>query len=264
MWQEQLTAATAAALAAGAVLRQHWGRLNNITEKSPGNLVSEADTLAEQTILKILSEYFPEYAVLAEESGQRGTSQYTWAIDPLDGTTNFAHSYPFYAVSIGLLVAGVPTVGVIYDPARDELFSGATGRGAWLNGSPLKVSTCSTLAQSLLVTGFAYDRRQVLDNNYREFCRLTHLTQGVRRDGAAALDLAYIASGRLDGYWERGLSVWDVAAGVVLVQEAGGRVTAYDGSPLDLASGRVLATNGLLHRPVSTVLLEVQGQYIAP
>lgn len=261
-WQKELTVAIEAARTAGQILRDHWGQLKTITEKTPGNLVSEADTQAEQAILQILSSQFPDYAVWAEESGAKGSSSYLWAIDPLDGTTNFAHSYPFYAVSIALLVEGVPTVGVIYDPSRDELFCGVVGGGATVNGVPLRVSNTATLAQSLLVTGFAYDRRQVEDNNYREFCHLTHRTQGVRRDGAAALDMAYIASGRFDGYWERGLSVWDVAAGVVLVLEAGGMVTSYDGSPLVLSTGRILATNGLLHQALSNGLLEVQGQYI--
>ncbi len=264
MWQAQLDSATRAAYQAGAVLREYWGNLQRIEEKSPGNLVSEADTAAEAVILRILTTDFPEYAVWAEESGQQGSHAYTWAIDPLDGTTNYTHSYPFYAVSIALLVDGVPTVGVIYDPTRDELFSAATGTGAFVNGQPIRVSSIASLERSILVTGFAYDRRQVEDNNYREFCHLTHITQGVRRDGAAALDLAYTACGRLDGYWERGLSVWDIAAGIVLVQEAGGQVSAYDGSPQMLATGRLLATNGLIHQELSDALVQVKGKYIAP
>jgi len=263
-WERELASATQAALAAGAILQDYVGKLKSLREKTPGNLVSEADTLAEETVIAILKNDFPDYAFWAEESGQQGTSTYTWAIDPLDGTTNYAHRYPFYAVSIALLVDQVPTVGVIYDPTRDELFIGVLGGGASVNGEALQVSENPTLAQSILVTGFAYDRREVADNNYREFCHLTHLTQGVRRDGAAALDLAYVACGRFDGYWERGLSVWDIAAGIVLVQEAGGSVTAYDGSPIDLASGRVLATNGLIHRELQTALQEVKGQYIKP
>ncbi|WP_218080824.1 inositol monophosphatase family protein [Anthocerotibacter panamensis] len=263
-WQNHLEVATRAAYTAGKILRDLLGQLKHITEKTPGNLASEADLRCEETILTILKDAYPDYALWAEESGQQGSSPYTWAIDPLDGTTNYAHTYPFFAVSIGLLVRGVPVCGVIYDPVRDELFSAAQGMGAFVNGAPIRVSRTARLEQSLLVTGFAYDRRQVEDNNYREFCHLTHLTQGVRRDGAAALDLAYIASGRLDGYWERGLSVWDIAAGIVLVEEAGGQVTAYDGGPFVLNSGRILATNGLLHEQIRDELMAVQGQYVVP
>ena len=256
--EQYLAVAVTAARKAGAILQSYVGRLQHLTEKTPGNLVSEADTLAEAAVLEVITAAFPDHALWAEESGQKGHSEFTWAIDPLDGTTNYSHSYPFYVVSIGLLVSGIPTVGVVYDPTRDELFTAIKGQGAFLNGQPIRVSAAATLAKSLLVTGFAYDRRQVTDNNYREFCYLTHLTQGVRRDGAAALDLAYIAAGRFDGYWERGLSVWDMAAGVVLVESAGGQVTAYNGTPYDLTSGRILATNGQLHQPLMTALNTAQ------
>jgi myo-inositol-1(or 4)-monophosphatase len=148
-------------------------------------------------------------------------------------------------------------VGAIFDPFREELFRAAKGLGATRNRRPIRVSDTATLDKSLLVTGFAYDRRQTTDNNYAEFCHLTHLTQGVRRSGSAALDLAYVACGRLDGYWERGLSPWDIAAGIVLVEEAGGTVTAYDRSPLNISSGRILATNGPLHSSLSQALQDV-------
>lgn len=255
-----LDIATEAALAAGAVLQHYWGNLEEIQEKGrPGDLVTEADAEAEAVVLKVLGRHFPDHQILAEESGQQGnqSSAYLWAIDPLDGTTNYAHQYPFFATSIGLIIEGVPQVGVIFDPFRQELFRAAKGLGATRNRQPIQVSTVSTLNQSLLVTGFAYDRREIVDNNYAEFCHLTHLTQGVRRAGAASLDLAYVACGRLDGYWERGLSPWDISAGVVLVEEAGGRITAYDESPFDLYSGRILATNQHIHRALSTELLNV-------
>ncbi|MCG9891141.1 MAG: inositol monophosphatase [Thermosynechococcaceae cyanobacterium MS004] len=255
-----LDIATEAALAAGAVLQHYWGNLEEIQEKGrPGDLVTEADAEAEAVVLKVLGRHFPDHQILAEESGQQGnqSSAYLWAIDPLDGTTNYAHQYPFFATSIGLIIEGVPQVGVIFDPFRQELFRAAKGLGATRNRQPIQVSTVNTLNQSLLVTGFAYDRREIVDNNYAEFCHLTHLTQGVRRAGAASLDLAYVACGRLDGYWERGLSPWDISAGVVLVEEAGGRITAYDESPFDLYSGRILATNRHIHRALSTELLTV-------
>jgi len=155
------------------------------------------------------------------------------------------------------LIAGIPQVGVIFDPVHDELFRAARGLGATRNRQPIQVSKTSELSQSLLVTGFAYDRRETSDNNYAEFCHLTHLTQGVRRSGSASLDLAHVACGRLDGYWERGIAPWDIAAGVILLEEAGGKVTAYDGSTMSVDSGRILATNGHIHTSLSTELLQV-------
>jgi myo-inositol-1(or 4)-monophosphatase len=256
-----LDIATEAALTAGAILQAHWGNLEHIQEKGrPGDLVTEADQAAEKAILTLLNRHFPDHAILAEESGNQGVHQspFLWAIDPLDGTTNYAHQYPQSATSIALLIEEVPQVGVIYDPFRQELFRAARGLGATLNRQPIQVSQTHDLSQSLLVTGFAYDRRETTDNNYAEFCYLTHLTQGVRRGGSASLDLAYVASGRLDGYWERGLSLWDIAAGIVLVEEAGGQVTAYDKSNLQLQSGRLLATNSIIHAALSQALLEVK------
>lgn len=255
-----LDVATEAALAAGKVLQACWGKLESIKEKGrPGDLVTEADQLAEAAILEVIRRHFPEHSILAEESGQFGDldAEYLWAIDPLDGTTNYAHQYPFSAASIGLLINGVPSVGAIFDPFHQELFRGAVGIGATCNDKPIHVSNTAKLAQSLLVTGFAYDRRETSDNNYQEFCYLTHLTQGVRRAGAASVDLAYVACGRLDGYWERGLSPWDLAAGVAILEAAGGMVTAYDLSKFDLRSGRILATNGQVHTELSQELLHV-------
>lgn len=257
---DYLNVATAAALAAGEVLQECWGKLESIVEKGrPGDLVTEADRQAEAAILAVLQQHFPEHSILAEESGQHGKTdaEYLWAIDPLDGTTNYAHQYPFSAASIGLLINGVPMVGAIFDPFHRELFRGAVGLGATCNDKPIHVSQTAKLAQSLLVTGFAYDRRETADNNYQEFCYLTHVTQGVRRAGAASVDLAYVACGRLDGYWERGLSPWDLAAGVAIVEAAGGQVSAYDRSAFDIDSGRILATNGHLHAALSQELLHV-------
>ncbi|MEO8893678.1 MAG: inositol monophosphatase family protein [Coleofasciculaceae cyanobacterium] len=255
-----LDIATVAAMEAGAILQAYWGKLETIEEKGrPGDLVTAADKDAEAAILKVLNRHVPDHAILAEESGQMGgdNSQYLWAIDPLDGTTNYAHQYPVAAVSIGLLISGSPQVGVVYNPFRDELFCAAKGLGATCNRRPMQVSQTTDLSKSLLVSGFAYDRRETKDNNYAEFCHLTHLTQGVRRSGSASLDLADVACGRLDGYWERGLSPWDLAAGIVLVEEAGGQVTAYDGSPLVISSGKILATNRQVHEQLSQELLQV-------
>ena len=254
-----LEIATEAALAAGAVLQGYLG-LEEISEKGrSGDLVTAADKASEAVILDILHRHFPNHAILAEESGKLGNaeSEYLWVIDPLDGTTNYAHQYPFFAASIGLMIAGVPQVGVIFDPFHNELFRAAIGLGATCNRRTIHVSQTTELSKSLLVTGFAYDRRETTDNNYAEFCHLTHLTRGVRRSGSAALDLAHVACGRLDGYWERGIAPWDIAAGIVLLQEAGGKVTAYDGSPIKISSGRILATNGHIHAVLSQKLLDV-------
>lgn len=255
--QNFLEIATEAALAAGAVLQSFCGKLEEIQEKGrSGDLVTEADKASEAVILEILGRHVPDHGILAEESGKLGdaSSKYLWAIDPLDGTTNYAHQYPFWAVSIGLLIEGIPQVGVIFDPFHNELFRAGKGLGATRNRRPIEVSQISELNKSLLVTGFAYDRRETADNNYAEFCHLTHLTQGVRRSGSASLDLAHVACGRVDGYWERGLAPWDVAAGVLIVSEAGGQVTAYDKGDFEINSGRVLATNGRIHAELSGAL----------
>lgn len=260
--QRYLEVATEAALAGGAVLQRYWGKLETIENKGrPGDLVTEADKAAEAAVVAVIQRHLPTHPILAEESGAIGGTtdgQFLWAIDPLDGTTNYTHQYPFSAVSVGLLVAGYPTVGAIFDPFHAELFRAAKGQGATLNRRAIRVSSTNKLADSLLVTGFAYDRHERVDNNYAEFCQLTHLTQGVRRGGSAAIDLAYVACGRLDGYWERGLSPWDLAAGVAIVEAAGGQVTAYDQSPFDLTSGRILATNGQIHTILSQVLQQVK------
>lgn len=256
-----LDIASEAALTAGAILQDYRGKLTNIEEKGrPGDLVTIADKTAEAAILDVLDRHVPDHAILAEESGQYGdiNNDYQWAIDPLDGTTNYAHQYPFFAVSIGLLVKGKPTLGVIYDPSHDDLFRAAKGLGATCNRRPIYVSATQQLKDSLLVTGFAYDRRETNDNNYAEFCHLTHLTHGVRRSGAASIDLTHVARGCLDGYWERGLSPWDLAAGAILVEEAGGQVTAYDMNEFDITSGRILATNGHLHVKISKTLGTIQ------
>lgn len=256
-----LDIATEAALDAGAIVQSYWGNLNAIEEKGrSGDLVTAADKASEKAILEVLKRHVPEHGILAEESGKLGdsTSRYLWAIDPLDGTTNFAHQYPPFGVSIGLLIDGIPQVGVVFDPFHNELFRAAQGLGATRNRQPIRVSETAELRNSLLVTGFAYDRRETPDNNYAEFCHLTHLTQGVRRSGSASIDLCYVSCGRLDGYWERGLSPWDLAAGVVILSEAGGKITAYDGSPWKIESGRILATNGKLHESLSQELLQVK------
>lgn len=238
-----------AAIAGGHELRHHFGQLTQIREKGrSGDLVTTADTAAEAAVLNLLSARSPGLGVLAEESGRRtGHGDLEWCVDPLDGTTNYAHGYPLFGTSVGLLWRGHPLLGAIAVPRLNELFWAAPGLGCWCNEVPLAVSGCRALRDSLLVTGFAYDRAERLDNNYSEFAYFTHRTHGVRRGGAAAVDLAYVAAGRLDGYWERGLSPWDLAAGVVLVEQAGGVVSSYSGTTFALESGRLIACTPALH-----------------
>lgn len=263
MKQVLLKQAKEIALGAGEILRSFWGKWNTVKQKNYfWDLVTEADLASEAFILNALKTHFPSHRILSEEAGLNEVSDqtYEWFIDPLDGTTNFTHQYPMVAISIGLLIEKKPSIGVIYNPILNELFLAADGEGVSLNGHPIRVSTVSLLEKSLLGTGFAYDRKETKENNYAEFCHMTNLCQGVRRAGSAALDLAYVAMGRLDGYWERGLKPWDTAAGIVLVKEAGGTVTSYENGPLDLASGRILATNGHIHRALSEELQAVRSK----
>lgn len=245
------------AFQAGDILKKHWGKVKKVQHKGfVGDLVTEVDHESERLIKQKLKLLFPEHSLLAEESGlEEFQSDFLWVIDPLDGTVNYAHQHPMVAVSIGLLHHKNPILGIIYNPFFNELFSAALGLGAKLNNEQIRVSKISNLSDSLLATGFAYDRRENPDNNYKEFCHFTHLTQGVRRCGAASLDLAYLACGRVDAYWERGLKPWDIAAGAIIVEEAGGKITDYDLSPLNLESGRILASNNLLHTRISQELM---------
>ena len=251
-----LDVATEAAKAGAEQLKKYWRNISNLRQKSfSSDLVTEADEKSEQAILKVLTHYFSTHHILSEEAGANEiSSSFSWGIDPLDGTTNYAHHYPVFAISIGLLYQGQPILGVIYHPIAEEMFTAYQGGGAYLNGEKIKVSKTKELDKSLLATGFAYDRASREDNNYAEFSHLTNLTHGVRRGGSAALDLAYVACGRLDGYWESGIKIWDIAAGVALIQEAGGKVSDYDLSALDYYSGRILASNSLLQKRLSESL----------
>ena len=247
--------ALAAARAAGRV---HLARFNNITFKGKTSfldLVTEADGEAEAAVIRILSRAFPGHAILAEEGGGNDQpSEHRWIIDPLDGTTNFAHGYPHCCVSIGYERRGRVELGVIFDALRKELFLARRGKGATLNGRPIQVSRAAKLNTSLLATGFPYDRvarRRFYLTFWEALMTQVH---GVRRTGSAALDLAWVACGRMDGFWEFGLKPWDVAAGALLVREAGGRVTNMDGTALSLSAGQIVATNGRLHRQLLAVI----------
>ena len=244
---------------AGRVLAERFGRNLRISNKSELDLVTESDLASERLIIDRIKTHYPRHTILAEESGinspaaEGAQSDWRWIIDPLDGTTNYAHGYPCFCVSMGLERNGTLELGVIYDPLRDEVFAAERGQGAALNGKRIHVSPTPSLASALLCTGFPYDVRE-RGQFARHFANFIMNAQGVRRDGAAALDLAYVAAGRFDGFWEEGLKPWDVAAGILLIEEAGGRVSDYHNGPLDIFTPPILATNGLIHEQMMRVL----------
>jgi myo-inositol-1(or 4)-monophosphatase len=243
-----LDAAIETALEAGKILREEYALPPDIRYKGDVDLVTQADRRSEQAIVARLSKFFPEHTIAAEEgTGHERSSEFRWHVDPLDGTTNFAHKYPCFAVSIALAQNGTVLAGVVYNPIYDELFAAARGEGATLNGKKISVSKIATLATSLLCTGFPVHKRRAIPNihYYYDFTLRSH---GVRRDGSAALDLACVAAGRFDGFWEFGLKPWDTAAGVLLVQEAGGTISDFDGNPYGLGGAVILATNSLIHK----------------
>lgn len=251
------TVAAQAALRAGEIQRERYGGELSVEYKGTIDLVTEVDRACEEAILQILRSRFPDHDVLAEESGSdRRGSRYVWFVDPLDGTTNYAHAYPFFASSIALARDGELIAAAVYAPMRDELFTAERGQGARLNGAPLRTSSESRLIASLLVTGFPYDVHEHPEERLALFNHLVPRAQGIRRSGSAALDLCYVAAGRLDGFWEERLNPWDVLAGALLVEEAGGRVTRFDGSSLALRADQVVATNGPLHE---AMLEELRG-----
>lgn len=235
---------------AGRILRENYGRAKHIRFKGEVDLVTEIDERSEALIVERIQRNFPSHNILSEESGRdrspETNSPYRWIIDPLDGTTNFAHGYPFFCVSIGLEREGETILGVVYAPTLDELFVAERGYGAFLNGRRLAVSATDSLIRSLLVTGFNYDRATARANLAR-WEHFSMRSQAVRRDGSAALNLCFVAAGRFDGYWELGLKPWDCAAGALLVREAGGTVTDDDGAPHRLDASILLASNGQIH-----------------
>ena len=240
-----LNTAVKAARRAGGIINRASRNLDilSVTQKGISDFVSEVDREAEQAIIKMLHEAYPNHSILAEESGAAGKSEFQWIIDPLDGTTNFLHGFPQYAVSIALAHKGVMTQAVIYDPTRNDLFTATRGTGAYLNDHRIRVSKRIKLQQSLLGTGFPFKEFEHVDNYLAMLRDLTQKTSGLRRAGAATLDLAYVAAGRLDGFWEFGLSPWDMAAGSLLITEAGGLVGDLEGNSGYLESGNIVAAN---------------------
>ena len=245
-----------AAREAGSYIFDHLGKIKEVSYKSGINdLVTDVDKASEAMIIKKIKIWFPGHSFLAEESGKssRGESEIIWVIDPLDGTVNYSHGFPFFCVSIGLMMEGEIKLGVVYDPVRKEMFSAEKMKGAFLNDDRMKVTETDKLESSLIATGFAYsaEKRQA---NLELFERIISRAQAVRRPGAAALDLCYVASGRLDGFWELNLSPWDTAAGQLIVTEAGGKVSMMDGSCYDIYKKDILATNGKIHDEMSAIL----------
>ncbi len=252
-----LEVAIEAAREAGGILMAEFARPVSISYKGEVDIVTQADRRSEQAIVTRLRTHFPKHAIVAEEGGGTETeSPFRWHVDPLDGTTNFAHGYPCFAVSIGLEEAGELIAGVIYQPVSGELFTGVKGEGAYLNQKKIRVSSIEKLATSLLVTGFPSNKRSQ-NPNIQYYWDFTLRSHGVRRDGSAALDLASVACGRFEGFWEFGLHSWDTAAGVLLVREAGGIVTRFDGQPYQLGDRELLASNGRVHSEMKQIAADI-------
>jgi myo-inositol-1(or 4)-monophosphatase len=244
-----------AAKRAGLLLERRLGQKRQIKYKGAVNLVTEMDLLAEKVIVSEIRKRYPDHSLLAEEKTDlRGNSPYRWVIDPLDGTTNYAHGFPVFSVSIALEKEGEVILGVVYDPTRDELFVGKEGEGARLNGRKIHVSSTPKLSECLLATGFPYDLRENAADNFDHFRNFALHAHAVRRAGSAALDLCYVAAGRFDGFWEMRLGPWDLAAGSLMVREAGGKTTDFLGNSLGLDGRHVLASNGKIHREMIKLL----------
>ncbi|MBI5282487.1 MAG: inositol monophosphatase [Candidatus Solibacter usitatus] len=250
---------------AGALLAHHFERGISFDLKGDFDLVTEADRASERLVVERLHSYFPSHSVLGEEGGLRDSpSEYRWYVDPLDGTTNFAHGYPAFNVTIALQRAGEMIAGVIFDPIRREMFTAELGGGAFLNGRRIHVSKAASLDVALLATGFP-SRKRHENVNVHFFHQAAMVTHGIRRSGSAAIDLAYVACGRLDGFWEFGLNPWDMAAGLLLIREAGGRASDMLGLPADLLGPHIAASNALIHDQLTALFAEVfAGRYRFP
>lgn len=258
MTDRYLSVAVAVATQAGKLLLEAQGKARQVTKKGEVDLVTDMDWRAETLIVDALRSAFPDHSILAEEGTRmEGPAPYRWLIDPLDGTTNYAHGFPVFCVAIALEQGGVPVLGVAYDPSRDELFVTERGRGAFLNGDPIYVSHSASLNESLLATGFPYDIRENPRNNLAEYAAFSLRCRGVRRLGSAVLDLCYVAAGRLDGFWELRLDPWDLAAGALMVEEAGGRITDLGGGPFTLNKRQIVASNGRIHPEMVELLKEL-------
>ena len=262
---EYVGVAMQAALRAGAIQKERFGDPALVVQhKGAIDLVTEVDRTCEQAILEVLRSHCPDHDIVTEETHiDRTGSRFVWFVDPLDGTTNFAHSYPFFCASVALTVDGVVVAGAVYDCVKEELFSAERGGGAHLNGRRLKVTARAELLTSLLVTGFPYDLREDLEGKLALFLRFMGEARAIRRDGAAALDLSYLAAGRVDGFWEELLQPWDLMAGKLMVEEAGGVVTRFDGAPLGLRADEIVAANPALHARMLEVFAKARAEEVA-
>jgi myo-inositol-1(or 4)-monophosphatase len=254
-WEKALKVAEEASRMAGEMLRRHIDSSREIVYKGAVNLVTNFDRRSQEVIFSHLSSRFPDHDFLAEEDlcEQRG-SEFRWIIDPIDGTTNYAHNFPIFCVSIALEWKSNVVCGVIYDPMREEMFSAISGKGSVMNGHRIQISATGDLDKSLLATGFPYDIRESEVNNIDHFVNFATRAQAIRRCGSAALDLCYVACGRFDGFWELKLSPWDVAAGVLIVEESGGRVSDFQGEKASIYGKDLLASNGLIHEQMIQIL----------
>ncbi|MFO8084578.1 MAG: inositol monophosphatase family protein [Desulfobacterales bacterium] len=245
----------AATFRGSEILRKYFGKLPGVMKKGAIDLVTEADLEAERAIIKVIQNVFPEHSILAEESGlNQAHSDYQWIIDPLDGTTNFAHELGIFAVSIAFSFKNEISFGFVLNPVTGELFTAEKGKGAKLNGTPVSVSNTEKISESLLVTGFPYNHPEIIDSIMFRFGRCISASQGVRRLGSAALDLCFVACGRFEGFWEQNLKPWDTAAGMLIVKEAGGRVTDFSDNPYEIHHKEILASNTKIHQSMIDIL----------
>jgi myo-inositol-1(or 4)-monophosphatase len=254
--------AIAAAYKGADVLRCQFGKISQVGKKGAIDLVTEADIESEKKILEIIRTAFSNHSVLAEESGlNKAVSDYKWLIDPLDGTTNFAHQLPIFSVSIAFAVKDEIFIGIVLNPVNGELFSAIRGQGAQLNGSPIRVSTTTKISESLLVTGFPYNiHEKIFDPIIARYAKCLRASQGIRRLGSAALDLCYVACGRFDGFWEQNLKPWDTAAGSLIAYEAGAQVTDFSNRQFAIDAKEILATNGCIHKEMLSLLHLKEGK----
>ena len=249
--------AVRAARQAGEIMIRHLNRLESleVSEKNRNEYVTEIDRMAEDIIVEVIHDHYPDHSILGEERGQQGSHEFQWVIDPLDGTTNFIHGFPVFSVSIAVMHNDQLEHGVVYDPLRQEIFSATRGQGAQLDGRKIRVSRRPSLQHSLIATGFPYrSNKQYLDQYLEMLKAVISVSAGIRRPGSAALDLCYVASGRVDGFWEIGLNIWDIAAGALIIKEAGGRISDFRGSDGYLLSGNVVAGNPKVYAAMSKLL----------
>lgn len=248
MYKKEMETARCAALEAGRIIKGFYGNLETITKKGKRDLVTEADLMSEKSVVAAITKAFPDDMIIAEEGGEQGKiSDRKWIIDPLDGTTNFAHSFPFFAVSIGFMVNDEVVAGVVYNPVMEEFFEAEKGKGAFLNKKPINVSATANIRDALIATGFPYDIDKKSDEIIGRLKRIIVEAQGLRRPGAASIDLCYVANGRLDGFWEQDLKPWDTAAGCIILTEAGGEISDFSGKGFNPWLKSIIATNRHIH-----------------